>query len=67
MPFGVQVVIWVSAKGPHACVGMNLARIEMLALFTALAKRVRRFTILEQAPLMNNVLRGFKTLRVAVE
>jgi cytochrome P450 len=52
--------------GPHACVGMNLARIEMLALFTALAKRVRRFTILEQEPLLNNVLRGFKTLRVAV-
>lgn len=53
--------------GPHACVGMNLARIEMLALFTALAKRVRRFTILEQEPMLNNVLRGFKTLRVAVE
>jgi len=36
---------------------MNLARIELLALFTALAKRVRRFTILEQEPLLNNVLR----------
>jgi cytochrome P450 len=52
--------------GPHACVGMNLARLEMQALFTALAKRVRRFTILEQAPLLNNVLRGFKMLRVTV-
>jgi cytochrome P450 len=52
--------------GPHACVGMNLARIEMLALFSALAKHVRRFTILEQEPVLNNVLRGFKTLRVAV-
>ncbi|HSS23071.1 MAG TPA: cytochrome P450 [Mycobacterium sp.] len=52
--------------GPHACVGMNLARIEMLALFTALAKHVRRFTILEQEPVLNNVLRGFKTLQVAV-
>jgi cytochrome P450 len=52
--------------GPHACVGMNLARIEMVALFTALAKRVRRFTILEEAAVLNNVLRGFKTLRVAV-
>jgi cytochrome P450 len=52
--------------GPHACVGMNLARIEMLALFTALAKRIRRFTILEAEPIVNNVLRGFKTLRVSV-
>ncbi len=52
--------------GPHACVGMNLARIEMLALFTALAKRVRRFTILEEERVLNNVLRGFKTLRVSV-
>ena len=52
--------------GPHACVGMNLARIEMLALFTELAKRVRRFTIEEEKPLLNNVLRGFKTLRITV-
>jgi cytochrome P450 len=52
--------------GPHACVGINLARMEMLALFAALAKRVRRFTIVEQEPLLNNVLRGFKTLRVTV-
>jgi cytochrome P450 len=52
--------------GPHACVGMNLARIEMIALLTALAKRVRRFTILEEEPALNNVLRGFKLLRVAV-
>ncbi|HEY1838766.1 MAG TPA: cytochrome P450, partial [Mycobacterium sp.] len=52
--------------GRHACVGMNLARIEMLALFNALAKRIRRFTILEEEPVLNNVLRGFKTLRVSV-
>ena len=52
--------------GPHACVGMNLARMEMIALFTALAKRVRRFTILEEEAALNNVLRGFKTLRVGV-
>jgi len=32
----------------------------------ALAKRIRRFTILDEEPLLNNVLRGFKTLRVAV-
>jgi len=52
--------------GPHACVGMNLARLEMQALFTALAKRVRRFTILEEEARLNNVLRGYKMLRVAV-
>ena len=52
--------------GPHACVGMNLARMEMIALFTALAKRVGRFTILEEEAVLNNVLRGFKLLRVAV-
>ncbi|MDT5000365.1 MAG: hypothetical protein QOK12_2470 [Mycobacterium sp.] len=44
---------------------MNLTPIEMLALFTALAKRIQRFAILEVEPLPNNVLRGFKTLRVA--
>jgi cytochrome P450 len=52
--------------GSHACVGMNLARMEMLALFTELANRVRRFTILEEEPVLNNVLRGFKLLRVSV-
>ena len=51
--------------GPHACAGMNLARIEMVALFNALAKRFRRFTILEEERVLNNVLRGFKTLRVS--
>jgi hypothetical protein len=45
---------------------MNLARIEMLALFNALAKRVRRLTILEEEPVLHNVLRGFKTLQVSV-
>jgi cytochrome P450 len=52
--------------GTHACVGMNLARIEMMELFGALAKRVRRFTILEEKVKLNNVLRGFETLRVTV-
>ena len=52
--------------GPHACVGMNLARIEMMALFTELAKRVRRFTIEEEKRILNNVLRGFTTLRITV-
>jgi len=63
---GALAITWVSVLRPHACVGMNLARIEMMALFTELAKRVRRFTIDEEKRILNNVLRGFKTLRVAV-
>lgn len=52
--------------GPHACVGMYLARMEMLAIFTALAERVRRFEVVEAEPVLHNILRGFRTLRVAV-
>jgi hypothetical protein len=33
---------------------------------TTRAKRVRRFTILEEEAALNNVLRGFTVLRVAV-
>jgi len=32
----------------HACLGMNLARLEMSCLFSALAKRVQRFEITGQ-------------------
>jgi cytochrome P450 len=53
--------------GPHACVGMHLARLEMTALFQALAARVERFHIKEQIRNVNNVLRGFKKLIVAVQ
>ena len=52
--------------GPHACVGMHLARIEMRALFTALASRVRRFEVIEAERSLHNVLRGFSHLRVKV-
>jgi hypothetical protein len=45
---------------------MNLARMEMLALFTAPATRVRRFEIVEAEPVLHNILRGFRTLRVTV-
>jgi len=38
----------------------------MMALFTELAKRVRRFTIEEEKRILNNVLRGFTTLRITV-
>jgi cytochrome P450 len=53
--------------GPHMCVGMNLAKLEMRALFAALARRVKRFRVEKEERMMNNVLRGFSTLTVTVE
>jgi cytochrome P450 len=52
--------------GPHACVGMHLARLEMRALFTALAKHVQRFEVVQAERLVHNTLRGFSHLRVKV-
>jgi cytochrome P450 len=54
-------------SGPHLCVGLHLARMEMGAIFTALASRVRRFHINEEVRAINNVLRGFRKLTVSVE
>jgi cytochrome P450 len=53
--------------GPHACVGMHLAKLEMAAIFRALATRVKRFHIEEEVRNVNNVLRGFSKLIVSVE
>jgi cytochrome P450 len=53
--------------GPHMCLGMSLARLEMRALFAALARRVKRFHIEEQERLLNNILHGFSKLIVTVE
>lgn len=52
--------------GPHACVGMHVALIEMRALFTELAKHVRRFEIVEEERALNNVLRMHRRLVVRV-
>jgi cytochrome P450 len=46
---------------------MNLAKLEMRALFTALARKITRFHIEEEERALNNVLRGFSKLIVAVE
>ena len=53
--------------GPHGCVGLHLARLEMIAIFRALATRVKRFHIEEEVRSVNNVLRGFSKLIVSVK
>jgi cytochrome P450 len=54
-------------SGPHACIGLHLAKLEMSAVFLALAKRVRHFHLDEEVRNVNNTLRGFKRLIVTVE
>ena len=54
-------------SGPHVCVGMHLAGLEMAAIFRALTTRVKRFHIEEEVRSLNNVLRGFSKLIVSVE
>src|SRR5262245_30522206 len=46
-------------SGPHMCVGFHLARLEMNAIFSALATRVKRFHIEREVRNLNNVFRGF--------
>jgi cytochrome P450 len=52
--------------GEHVCIGNNLARMEMAALFTALARRVERFELLGQERVLNSTLRGFRKLDVTI-
>jgi cytochrome P450 len=54
-------------SGPHACIGLHLAKLEMTAIFSSLAARVGRFHIEEEVRNVNNTLRGFKKLIVNVE
>ena len=53
-------------QGPHVCVGMPLARLEIKAPLTALARRVTRFELGETRRAINNVLRGFEKVEVTV-
>lgn len=51
--------------GEHGCAGANLARLEITALLTALAKRVTRFEFTGEPELaVNNVARLWKTVPV---
>ena len=52
--------------GVHGCVGQALARIEGNAVLAALASRVRSIEVLSARRHLNNALRGFGELRVAV-
>ena len=52
--------------GPHVCLGQYLARLEMTSLFTALARRVRRFELGDSERALHNILRGFTKLQVTV-
>jgi cytochrome P450 len=52
--------------GEHQCVGNNLARLEIRALLTALAKRVERFELNEVKRGVNNVLRGIERCIVTI-
>ncbi|ATE65464.1 cytochrome P450 [Rhizorhabdus dicambivorans] len=52
--------------GVHQCIGNNLARMEITALLTALARRVKRIELHDSERHINNVLRGFRRLDVTV-
>lgn len=52
--------------GVHQCIGNNLARMEISALLTALAKRVQRIELHHAERCLNNVLRGHTRLDVTV-
>src|SRR3981189_3616883 len=53
--------------GPHMCLGRNLAKLEMRALFTALARRVKRFRLEEEERALHNILRGFSKMIITVD
>jgi len=51
--------------GPHGCAGQALARMELTAVFTALAGRIERFELAgEPERGLNNVARGFSRLPI---
>ena len=54
--------------GVHMCMGMHLARLEMVSLLQSLARRVKRISLDgEPVVAMNNVIRAYASLPVIVE
>lgn len=49
-------------NGPHTCVGIHLAKLEMAALLRAMAPRVGRIEVGVPKPLENNTLQGVAAL-----
>lgn len=49
-------------NGPHACVGMGLAKLELRTLLEAMAPRVDRIVTGRPTPLRNNTLQGHAAL-----
>ena len=52
--------------GEHLCIGNNLARMEIAALFGALIPKVERFELLGEQRVLNSTLRGFSKLDVTI-
>lgn len=52
-------------NGPHTCVGVHLAKLEMQALLRAMVPRVRTITAGTPEPIRNNTLRGIARLPVS--
>lgn len=51
--------------GPHGCAGQGLARMELTAVFGALAQKIARFEIIGERELaLNNVTRSLRSLKV---
>ncbi len=55
-------------SGVHMCMGMHLARLEMVSLLQALSRRVKRIRLAgEPVVAMNNTIRAYASLPVRVE
>ena len=54
-------------NGPHTCVGIHLAKLEMRLLLEAMVERVDRITTGAPHPLCNNTLQGIARLQATFE